>query len=160
MATATELRSRRSLAVTRLDALPTEAARERIQISLVGEAFREHVGGLTEGDLPLAVLPGVATRVLGSKSHTVRLSQWTAVKQLNRHADVSVDDYRRVQRMLDEGQLFADGNSIVAYFQDGSRWWSAVVKATDAGDELYLVTYHRVAERQLERARRRFTPIG
>lgn len=90
----------------------------------------------------------------------MRLSQWTAVKQLNRHADVSVDDYRRVQRMLDEGQPFADGNSIVAYFQDGPRWWSAVVKATDTGDELYLVTYLRVAERQLERARRRFTRIG
>ena len=89
----------------------------------------------------------------------MRLSQWTAAKQLLRHPDLTPVDYARVQRMLDDGALFAEGRLIVAFLEEDGRWWSAVVKPT-ANGELYLVTYHRREERQVRRAERRSDRSG
>lgn len=79
------------------------------------------MSGFVDGDLPVAVVGGATAAGLGT-GHTVRLSQWTAAKQLYRHPDLSDDDYLRVQRMLDDGRLFVDGNSIVAFLEEDGRW--------------------------------------
>ena len=141
----------REAAIASLDALPEDVARRRVRDTVATDEFRRHLSGFVEGDLPVAVF-GAA--VAGFTAHTVRLSQWTAAKQLYRHADLAPDDYARVQRMLDDGRLFADGDSVVAFLEEDGRWYSAVVKPTAAG-ELYLVTYHRREERQVLRAERR-----
>ncbi|MYE14516.1 MAG: head morphogenesis protein [Gammaproteobacteria bacterium] len=147
----------RDAAIASLDVLPVDVARERVRARVSGDGFRRHLSGFVDGDLPVAVLAHGLPASLGT-GHTVRLSQWTAAKQLFRHPDLTADDYARVQRMLDQGRLFEDGDSIVAFLEEGGRWWSAVLKPTSAG-ELYLVTYHRREARQVRRAERRLRPF-
>ena len=130
-------------------------ARRRVRGLLDDDAFGAHARGLTAGDWPVAVLGSAAATDLGTSATVVRLSDWTAVKQLYRHPQLRPGDYALVQRILDEGETYPGRapNVVDVYLEIDGSWWRAVVKAT--AEELYLVSFHRVGERFVQRQRRR-----
>ena len=98
----------------------------------------------------------------GGKSPTVRLSADTAGKHKDKHPDLDPGDYARVQRILDEGELFADRRdprAIVGFTEEAGRAWRTVVKSTSDGAKTYLLTLHRDASRRISAARRRLKRI-
>lgn len=147
--------SARNAAIANLDALPFDTARQRVLSAVAGDEFREHLSGTVEGDLPVAVVgSGLATAL--DARHVVRLSQWTAAKQLFRHPDLAHGDYARVQRILDSGIVYQSSpRHLLGYIEEEARWWRVAVKSTLDG--LYLSTYHRVADdREVSRMGRRY----
>ena len=81
-------------------------ARRRVRSMLDDDAFRAHAAALTDGDWPVAVLAHPAATDLGTAATAVRLSAWTAAKQVYRHPDLRPTDYALVQRALDVGETF------------------------------------------------------
>lgn len=109
------------------------------------------------GNWPVAALAASNAAALGTSARAVGLSGWTAAKQVYRHPELSAADYARVQRMLDEGTLYrgrSPRHLVAVYRDEDDRWWRAVVKSTGS-DELYLVSYHRLNDRDADAAARR-----
>ena len=109
---------------------------------------------------PIASAPDHVLDAIGARSSTVRLSPWTARKQRRRHPDLQPDDYARVQRILDRGEAFLQGEDhAMSYFEEDGRLWRAVVKVTRDRSETYLVTLHKTQLHNLDAARRRWSSI-
>ena len=92
-------------------------------------------------DWPVASMPPILAAAIDSDRVAVRISSWTAAKQLYHHPDLAPTDYALLQRILDEGRVYHAARSIVAYLKVDGRSWLVVVKAKSK--ELYLSTFHR-----------------
>ena len=125
--------------------------------------FLRHLDGWTHaGDWPVAIVPPRVLAAIGGKSRTVRLSPYTAGKQKHRHKDLAPEDYARVQRILDEGELFMQGNDRVkGFIEEDGRLWSTVAKATKDkdGEKTFLATLHKANEHNLGATRRELKRI-
>lgn len=131
--------------------------------------FRRFVAGrgtpaeqAAPGDWPIALMPAGAMQAIGAQSHTVRLSPAGAVHQRDRHPDIAATDYARLQRILDEGEVYRSRHhprSVEAFIEMDGRPWRAVVKATRDGSETYLQTLHMAQPRDVAAARRRLERI-
>ena len=129
--------------------------------------FRRFVAGrgtpaeqAAPGDWPIALMPAGAMQAIGAQSHTVRLSPDGAVHQRERHPDIAPADYARLQRILDEGEVFRVGpHHAIAFLEMDGRPWRAVIKATRDGSETYLQTLHKAQPHNLAAARRRLERI-
>ncbi len=128
-------------------------------------AFRQFLVESAQGslrtDFPVAVLRTVIADAVGAQSRIVRLSSETAAKQAARHPDIDPGDYANIQRILDEGELFRDGDRWVTGFAEvEGRLWRAVVKATRNSWEIYAVSLHRANKHNLRTARRRLERLA
>ena len=95
-----------------------------------------------------------------NRSRTGRLSGETAAKQTVKHPDLAPADYARVQRIFDEGEVFAASERIaIGFVEETGRLWRAVVRSTRDGGETFLATFHRVDEGRLQRARKGLEPL-
>lgn len=147
--------------IEKMDAAWPELARAAVGQPWRGALFRRHLAGQVEGDWPVAVTPAAAAASLNAQSHTVRLSSATATKQASRHDDVGARDYALVQRILDEGELFAgrDGR-VIGFLESGGQLWRVVLKVTADRSEAYLVSFHKAQAHNLDAARRQLKRIG
>ncbi len=146
--------------IAKIDAAPEDLARAAIGTPWRTPLFARHLAGAADGDWPVAALPEAVLSAIGARSRTIRLSGDTAAKQTVRHADVAPADYARIQRIFDEGEVFATyGNQAAAFLEQDGRLWRAIVKATKDGGETFLVTLHRAQHRDRNVARQRFRAI-
>ena len=147
--------------IAKMDTVSADLARSAVGTPWQTPLFYRHLKGEREGHWPIATTPPDTRSAIRSKSRTVRLSSATAAKQANRHCDLRSEDYAIVQRILDEGELFAgqDGH-VVGFIAIAGQLWRAVVKGTVDGRETYLVTFHKAKLRDLESARRRLERVS
>lgn len=131
-----------------LERLSRPAARRQIADDLAGEdfvAFIAKVGGPAE-QRGVAVVPDKLAKAMGAEAGIVRLSSYTVGKQRahRRGQNFTAADYRRVQRILDDGHLLKESATHVQAFHEiNGQTWKAVVKKTENGDEVYLQSLHR-----------------
>jgi len=144
-----------------LDEAPLERARALVQRALTSWRFHAHVSGQRKGDYPVAVLDPKKAAAIGSKSRILLLSNETAIEKRRKHK-LAVEDFRRIQAMLDKGRWFRqkERNAILFAENDGELW-RIVIKSTGDGKEAFVKTLHRSQERQLRNALRNpnLTPI-
>ena len=101
---------------------------------------------------PVGMLRDELQKVIGAKTGVVLLSEDTMVKQVVKRTgqDFGIEDYWRVQGVLENAQLIVlEGGLHLSFFELDGVWYQAVVKATKDGRELYLQTFHRANERQM-----------
>ncbi len=143
--------------IAKIDTAPEALARAAIGRPWRTPLFARHLSGASDGDWPVAVVPEAIRKAIGGRSHTVRLSGETAAKQTIRHPELAPGDYARIQRIFDEGEVFATyGNQAAGFLEQDGRLWRAVVKATEDGGETFLVTLRRAHDHNHRNARRRF----
>lgn len=103
----------------------------------------EFFQGLVSGERPIAVAPTDIKKFLDASSDVVLLSKDTAKKQYREHPEMSVEDYRRIQAMLDQGEVLSDKGLHLGIIQDQGNWYYAVLKATKTGKAIYLLSFRR-----------------
>jgi hypothetical protein len=102
------------------------------------------------GSTPVAVTPETLAQEIRAVTRIVELSGDTAGKQRARHPDLRPDDYRVIQQALDGGRLQRQGDThLRADIEIDGIWWRAVIKRTQDGGELFLVSLHRLRPRQI-----------
>ena len=85
----------------------------------------------------------------GAAQRAVRLSSETVQGHWERFADFGTDDWRRIQRIVDQGEWIVErGEHRLFWIDEDGKPWAAVVKLT-ANDELYLVSYRRAQPREV-----------
>lgn len=127
----------------------------------------EHLLGLHTGlrrePLPIADIDPRIAQALGARTRCVFLSAETIQKQLRRHADLPISAYRCAGPCLRRGSYRQDSpRSAVVLYTDRSIFgahFRAYIKATQAGHELYLVSFLIMRERDLQRELRKPYPV-
>lgn len=159
---------RRAAAIDAIERMPAPAARREIRDWIAGGGLRAFLAGARPasggrsmaGDAPVATLADDLGGAIGAKVLTVRLSRAQAEKQLARHPDLAIEDYARLQRLIDKGEAIRESDRhLVLQRLERGQWWRAVVKATARRDELFAVTLHRIRPKQRERVRKSGTVI-
>lgn len=152
--------------IQRIDAAPPDMARAAVGAPWRAERFRRFVAGRgpkaeRAGDWPVAVAGEAVLAAVAARSRTVRLSDYGASHVRGRHGgDITPADYARIQRILDEGELFRqDARHAMGFLYMDGRPWRAVVKATRDGSSTYLQTLHMARPRDLAAARRHLEKI-
>lgn len=109
---------------------------------------------------PVAILPELFRKAINTEAKTVVLSADTLAKQLIRHPDIELAEYRQLQTIYDNAQLVVkDTDSSLAFYYKSEKEFFTVVKATVKRDELYLTTFRRAEEQSIENIRKKGTVI-
>lgn len=116
------------------------------------------------GDLPVGVLTEAARASLTlppgggfPPARVVRVSAESAVKQVMRHTDLTLDDYRRLPDVIEEGVMTAEpsGRHLVFFLDMDEHYrYKAAIKQT-GNNELFLTNFQKVHEKDVPRAKRR-----
>ena len=141
----------------KLETTPADIARVGIADGLREPAFRRFLTGAVEGNWAIGQVDDRLAGAIGARARSVLLSQDTAIKQINRGRDLTASDYRRLQTILDRGEVIQETPRHLAYnwADRQGRWWRAVVKATRDGNGLFLLTYHRTSAAAVQRRQAR-----
>lgn len=124
----------------RLEGADVQLSRRYIDTAMQGPAFEAFVAGKAQGAFPVAKLrPQDQTRLQADTS-VAYLSGETLAKQAAKHPEVTLDDYRRIPDIVDQGESHAQaGNRLVFLFEEGTVWRLAL-KATKARHELFVLS--------------------
>lgn len=132
-------RSFRILA-NKFEALPNDIARKWMDEYLQGPAFEMFVEGKIPGDFPVGVLDKNDQAVLGARSQTVWFSEKSLKDHLEKHPDIGLEDYRKIQRVLSEGEVYRQTDVRLVYLKLDGKLYRAAVKTTGGRDENFFLT--------------------
>jgi len=104
--------------------------------------------GSEHGEFPVAVLRGDDMKALDAQSPVVLLSHESLAEHLAKHPEIGLSDYRKIQRLLDEGKVYRQGENRMVYITLDGVLYRAVLKRTGDGRKNYFLTLHR--ERRTE----------
>lgn len=91
----------------------------------------------------MAVMPSDIKEYLSASGDAVFLSKTSAQKQYREHPEISLGDYRRIQDMLDKGEVLRDRDLHLGIIQDQGSWYYAVIKSTKTGKAVYLQSFRK-----------------
>ena len=139
----------------KMDALPHAFAETAARDIVGSKEFARLARGERTLGLPLAALSDDLRKALGTQARAVQMSAATVAKQRRRHPEVRAEDYALVQEAIHRGEVRHAGERIHLVFEKDGKWWLAALKRTQAGDELYFLTLHRLSDQSLIRARKK-----
>lgn len=124
----------------RLEGADVQLSRRYIDTAMQGPAFQDFVAGKAQGAFPVAKLRPQDQTKLQADASVAYLSSETLAKQAAKHPEVTLDDYRRIPDIVDQGESHAQaGNRLVFLFEEGTVWRLAL-KATKARHELFVLS--------------------
>ena len=137
------------------------AARQTLSEIVADPAFEQFVAQ-PNLNFPMMLLDARDRDAIRARSPVALLSTDTLRKQLGKHPDLALADYRLLpdiaarptyRRRQSERHLF------YLFFRD-DRWWRAVLKSTHDGSQTYLVGFHRISASNAERLARQKPEMG
>jgi SPP1 gp7 family putative phage head morphogenesis protein len=164
------------------DEIPAELARKYVQAALSGpglgvlyERINRLLKSLKEQGLvkeksilnavsstakkeefPVAVLPDTFREAINSKGHTVYLSAQSLAKNLLRHPELGLSDYRALQKIYEQAQLVVkDSPNTIIFYLEGVDDLFTSVKATISGDKMYLTSFRKAGLQRVNNIRKR-----
>lgn len=148
--------------ISKIDRAPDDLARAAVGNPWGTPEFTRHLTGVSNADWPIAVLDAAVLKAISGTSRTVRLSDYTVKKQAKsrKGQNFTADDYARVQRIIDQGEVFLSREHFaIGFIEEDGKFWRAVVKSTQDGSEAYLMTLHRARDYDIRVARRELQKI-
>ncbi|GAB6841399.1 hypothetical protein HNR00_000634 [Methylorubrum rhodinum] len=127
----------------------------------------EHLLGLHTGtyhhSLAITEISPPIARSLSANVTTVLLSADTIRKQLKHHRELPISAYRYVRNALVMGEYRQDSprSAIVLYTHNVEPYqnFRVYLKATQSGDEIYLLSFLIMRDRDLKREQRKPFPV-
>ena len=139
--------------LNRLDTLEANVARLNVKDLVDSDLFTRFFAGEVKGEFPIAVVPPVEREILGAESPTLLLSQASLATHIERHPEIGLADYRRVQELLDQGEVYrreGDDGRLIYLTVEGVTY-RAALKRTQDGKRNYFLTLFKVKESAAER---------
>ncbi|WP_417862389.1 phage minor head protein [Vreelandella venusta] len=139
--------------LNRLDSVEATIARQHVADLVEAPLFNRFWNGEVQGEYPIAVVPPIERQVLGTESPVVLLSQESLATHKISHPEVGLEDYRRIQQILDEGEVYQrEGEpGRMVYLSLGERLYRAALKRTGDGKKNYFLTLFIVNDTAAER---------
>ncbi|MBW4708630.1 virion morphogenesis protein [Roseobacter sp. YSTF-M11] len=140
----------------KVDQLPSRPAIDLIQDWLQGRAFESWFANPV-GKWPVARIARADAEALKVRTRTAVLSPDTVAKQLRNHPDLTVADYKLIQRAVDKAtrKLSQGSNRRVFIHEDPEGGGQIlVVKAVVEQDELFVLSYLKLSRKDRDRDRK------
>ncbi len=102
-------------------------------------------------EYPLAVLKGPDREALQTSSQTVLLSTGTLIEHLAAHPEIGLGEYRLVQQMLDEGEVYKKGDERLVLLHRQDRLYLAALKVDQSRSRVYFLSLYKVTEADAKR---------
>lgn len=118
-----------------------------------GRALDEFLTTQASGTIVVARLPADIQNHLQAKTSRVFLSDET--RDSHRKHRWTGEDFARLQAVLDHGEVRSDRERHVVVAHHDGAWWYAVVKVTGDRREVYLQSFRRSNDDQVNNFRKR-----
>lgn len=129
-----------SARLSRLDAVDETLARLNVAQLVASPVFKRFFAGQIGGEFPIATLAAADKLLLGASSSVVLLSQESLAAHVDKHPEITLADYRKIQQVLDEGEVYQQGESRLVYIKLGGVTYRAALKRTADGRKNYFLT--------------------
>jgi len=128
-----------------VDAGLEATARQTVRELIADVAFTQFVA-VPEISFPVAILNAADKAALEAEAEVIMLSRATMEKQDAHHDDLTLDDYRLLQRVIETGIAEQQSPERMRYFwrDDSGKWWRAAIKRTASKLELFVTSFHRL----------------
>ena len=141
-----------------LDKYDNDIAKQYVEGAVTGPDFTRFFEGKAGGDFPVAVLDPEFMKTIGSKSQAVYLSGETMAKNLENHPDLTLKEYQSLPDIIsqDAEVVLQQGDRRLIFVKKKGRFYNAVLKTANDGNELFLLSFRRVhyIRRDVERLMR------
>ncbi len=145
--------------IAQIESMPDAEARAAVAAVLNSAEFSAFAAGVGRGAYPVAVASTEMQEALGVPVKAVWLSADDRDKQVSKDNEEGRRRYVLVQRMIDAGWIVKYRDNAVSIYEEDGEWYQAAIRATKAGDELYLKSLRRAEAGQLARDIKRGTVI-
>ena len=119
----------------KFETLPNDIARAWMDRFVAEPAFNRFIAGEIKGEFPVAVLRPEDLAAIGGERQTV----WLTDQALAAGLELSVEDYRLLPGIIDNGEIASDGEAHVVEFKLGGTAYKATVQR-DRGGRAYLLS--------------------
>ncbi len=144
-----------------LDKYDYEVARQYVEGGLTGPDFKAFYKGTIKGNYPVAVLGEEYRNLIGAKTQTVYLSDWTVKKQKGEiegykgHKELTLADYQKLPEVISRAEVIIEKKGYIEVFiKKDEKYYLAAIKTTQAKDELYLLSFRKTTKKDIEREMR------
>lgn len=127
----------------RLESFNDAVARANVAALVESPVFTRFFAGQLGDEFPIAVIQATDRAALGAASSVVLLSRDSLADHLHKHPGVALADYRLVQRMIDGGEVYKDGDRHLVYFWLNGKRYRAVLKRTQDTRKNYFLSLYR-----------------
>lgn len=134
-----------------LDKYNYPVARQYVRGALKGPAFERFFAGQSVENFPVAVLRPEDMRAIGAMTQTVYLSQASLSAHLERHPEIGLADYQKIPDILDQGEVYQQGDDRLVYLARDGVLYRAALKRTQSGMENYFLTLFRTDDDKANR---------
>lgn len=124
----------------RLEMADVQLSRRYIDTAMQGPAFEQFISGKTEGAFPVAVLRPQEQQALGSQASVAYLSSESLAKQLRKHPEIGLEDYRRIATIVDDGDVYSQAGNRLIYLQEEDYVYRLALKVARDGMELFVLS--------------------
>jgi len=126
--------------IGKLDKSDWRLARDNVGELVGAKVFERFFYGKQAGEFPVAVLSAQDQALLGSETNTVLLSRESIDAHLDKHPEVGLSDYRKIQAIIDDGKIYRQGSTRLIYIIYDGQTYRAALKRTGNGLKNYFLT--------------------
>lgn len=129
--------------LNRLDSMDEAVARLNVRQLVTAPIFSRFFRGQINGEFPIATLAAADKLLLGADSSVVLLSQESLAAHAAKHPEITLGDYRKIQSILDTGEVYKQGDARLIYITLDGISYRAALKRTADGRKNYFLTLFR-----------------
>ncbi|MGK5081555.1 hypothetical protein [Janthinobacterium sp. HLX7-2] len=108
-------------------------ARQYVRGALKGPAFGRFFAGQSAESFPVGVLRPQDMQAVGAKTQTVYLSPASLAAHVEKHPEVTLEDYQKIPDILDQGEVYQQGDARLVYLARDGVLYRAALKRTQDG---------------------------
>ncbi|ATJ89418.1 MULTISPECIES: phage head morphogenesis protein [Acetobacter] len=125
--------------------------RQAVQAEQIGQLLEHPVGAANAGTLPMDV-----QKVLNSDDDTVRLSGESLSKNQTHHAELTLEEYQALPKMIADPQvvLRSGENRVLLLSRLGKQLYRMIIKTTLDRTENWLLSFHAASKDEAARLMR------
>ncbi len=124
----------------KLENLPFQLAKSNVNDLLASPIFKQFFNGQLAGEFPVAVLNAADMKAIDATAPTVMLSQESLAAHLKKHPEVGLEDYLKIPTILEQGEVYKQGEQRLIYLMLGDVRYRAALKRTQDGGKNYFLT--------------------
>lgn len=139
----------------RFETLDWEIARAWMSSFLREPAFEMFFAGAIQGEFPVSVLRPEDMAAIGSTTQTVWISRTTLKEHLEKHPEMTIEDYRKIPEIVDNGEVYKHKEERLIYLLLDGVLYRAALKRTVSGNDNYFLTLFKTTDEKADREVRR-----
>jgi len=146
--------------VDKFETLPNDIARKWMASYVNEPAFERFISGEIKGEFPVAVMDEQTQEAISAQAQTIWLSDETLTEHLKRHPEIGLDQYRLLPEIINDGEVYKQGDVKLIYlWRDGKLYRAGVKRTRDKSGNYILTLFETTDKTALKNVRGKYERI-